>query len=109
MGVGGQRHAPAALPSRKEMWYIVYRKLGRPQCRSGQVRKISPSMEFDPRTVRPVASRCTHYAIPACCMDIYIYMYLFIYIYILPTTFVEDALYRSHELPLNLFASEIKT
>jgi hypothetical protein len=34
-----------------------YRRLGGPQDRSGQVRKISPPQEFDPRTVRPVASR----------------------------------------------------
>ena len=30
-----------------------------PQDRSGQVRKISPPPGFDPRTVQPVASRCT--------------------------------------------------
>jgi hypothetical protein len=36
--------------------YPLYRKLGRPQGRSGQVRKISPSPGFHPRTVQPVAS-----------------------------------------------------
>ena len=30
--------------------------------RSGQVQKISPPPEFDPRTVQPVASRYTDYA-----------------------------------------------
>ena len=35
-----------------------------PQDRSGQVRKISPPQGFDPRTVQPVASRYTDYAIP---------------------------------------------
>jgi hypothetical protein len=40
-GVGGQHHAPAALPPRKAQ-YPLYRKLGGPQGRSGQVRKISP-------------------------------------------------------------------
>jgi len=35
---------------------------GRPQGRSGQVRKISPPPGFDPRTVQSVASRYTDYA-----------------------------------------------
>jgi hypothetical protein len=39
--VGGQRHAPAALPPGK-IRYSLYRRLGKPQGRSGQVRKISP-------------------------------------------------------------------
>jgi hypothetical protein len=41
--------------------YPLYRGLGEggPQGRSGQVRKISPPLEFDPRTVQPVASRYT--------------------------------------------------
>ena len=56
MGVGGQRHAPAALPLGKTQ-YPLYRRLGGPQGRSGQVRKIPPPQGFDPRTVQPVASR----------------------------------------------------
>jgi len=40
MGVGGQRHAPAALPPGRTR-YPLYRWLGGPQGRSGQVRKIS--------------------------------------------------------------------
>jgi len=55
-GVGGQRHAPAALPPGKTR-YPLYRRLSGPQGRSGEVRKISPPTGFDPRTVRPVASR----------------------------------------------------
>jgi hypothetical protein len=35
-GVGGQHHAPAALPLGKT-WYPLYRKLDRPQGQSGQV------------------------------------------------------------------------
>jgi len=42
--------------------YPLYRRLGWPQGRSGQVRKISPPLGFDPRTVQPVASRYTDYA-----------------------------------------------
>ena len=64
MGVVGQRHAPAALPPGKTR-YPLYRRLGGPQSRSGQVWKISPPPRFDPRTVQPVASRHTDYAIPA--------------------------------------------
>ena len=51
-GVGGQGHAPAALPPGK-IWYPSYRRLGGPHGRSGQVRKISPQPAFDPRTVQP--------------------------------------------------------
>jgi hypothetical protein len=58
VGVGGQHHAPAALPPGKTR-YPLYRRLGGPQGRSWLVRKISPSPGFDPRTVQPVASRYT--------------------------------------------------
>ena len=64
MGVGGQRHAPAALSPGKTR-YPLHRRLGGLQSRSGQVRKISPPPGFDPRTVQPVASRYTDYDIPA--------------------------------------------
>ena len=64
MGVGGQHHAPAALPPGKT-WYPLYRRLGRPQGRSGRVRKISPLPGFDHRTVQSVASRYTDRAIAA--------------------------------------------
>ena len=57
-GMGGQHHAPAALPPGKT-WYTLYRRLGRHQGRSGRVRKISPPPGFDPRTVQPVASLYT--------------------------------------------------
>jgi hypothetical protein len=40
----------------------LYRRLGGPQDRSGQVRKISPPTGFDPPTVQPVASRYTDWA-----------------------------------------------
>ena len=61
MGVGGQRHAPAALPPGKTR-YPLYRRLGGPQSRSRQVRKTWPPQEVDPRIVQPVASRYTNYA-----------------------------------------------
>jgi hypothetical protein len=40
-GVGGQRHAPAALPPGRTL-YPLYRRLVGPQSLSGRVRKISP-------------------------------------------------------------------
>jgi hypothetical protein len=49
----------------KETRYPLYRRLGGPQGRSGWVRKISPHPGFDPRTVQPVTSCYTDYAIPA--------------------------------------------
>jgi hypothetical protein len=56
MGMGGQRHAPTALPPGKTR-YPLYRRLGGAKGRSGRVRKISPPPGFDRRTVHPVASR----------------------------------------------------
>jgi hypothetical protein len=62
MGVGGQRHAPAALlPGMTR--YPLYSRLGWPQDRSGRVLKISPPPGFDPWTVHLAASRYTDYAI----------------------------------------------
>ena len=49
--------------------YPLYRRLGWPQGRSGQVRKISPPPRFDPRTVQPMASRYTNWATRPTCAD----------------------------------------
>jgi len=43
----------------RETRYQLCKRLDGPQGRSRQVRKISPSPEFDHRTVQPVASRYT--------------------------------------------------
>jgi len=51
---------PLLVPGKTQ--YPLYRSLGGPQGRSGQVRKISPPPGFDLRTVQSVASRYTHYA-----------------------------------------------
>ena len=64
MSVGGQHHAPAALPPGKTR-YPLYRRLGGPHGRSGRVRKISSLPGFDPRTDQPVASRYTDWDILA--------------------------------------------
>jgi len=58
MGVGGQRHTPAALPPGKTQ-YPLYRRLGGPQGQSEQVQKISPPLGFDPQTIQSIASRYT--------------------------------------------------
>jgi hypothetical protein len=63
MSVGGQRHAPVALLSENTR-YPLYGKMGGAEGRSGQARKISLPPEFDSRTVQPVASHYTDYAIP---------------------------------------------
>ena len=54
-GLGGQLHAPVALPPEKTR-YPLYRRLGGPQGRSGWVGKTSPPPRSDPRTFQPVAS-----------------------------------------------------
>jgi len=61
-GEGSAARPDRTLPPGKTR-YPLYRRLGGPQGWSEQVRKISPPPEFDPRTVQPVASRYTDYAI----------------------------------------------
>ena len=62
--MGGQRHAPTTLPLGKTR-YPLYRRLGGPQDPSRRVRNISAPPGSDPRTVQPVASSYTDWAIPA--------------------------------------------
>ena len=64
MGVGGQRHAPAALPPGKTR-YPFCRRLGGPQGPSGGMWKILPPPGLDPRNVQPVVSSYTERAIAA--------------------------------------------
>jgi len=56
----------ASLPGRSlppgNSRYTLYRRLGGPQGRSGQVRETSLPLGFDSRNVQPVASRYTGYA-----------------------------------------------
>jgi hypothetical protein len=62
--VGGQRHAAAALPPRQTR-YLLYRRLGKPQGRSGRVRDLSHPLIFDPRTFQPVEISYIDWASPA--------------------------------------------
>ena len=57
--------APWSLYLRKRDPAPIVQEAVWAQARSGQVRKISPSPGFDPRTVQPVASRYINYAILA--------------------------------------------
>ena len=63
----------------------LYRRLGGTQGRSGQVRKISPPLGFDPRTVQPIASRYTNYIIQPTCEQctyhIFFYCDILVYFY----------------------------
>jgi hypothetical protein len=56
---------PGRFTPGKQIQYPLYRRLCEPLDRSRQMWKISPTPTFDPRAVQPVASRYTHYAIPA--------------------------------------------
>jgi hypothetical protein len=56
---------PSSFIPRKETQYPLYRSVGGPQDRSGQVQKISPNPGFDPRIVLLVASHYTDWAILA--------------------------------------------
>ena len=57
-----QRRALAVLYPQERPGTHCTGELGGSHGRSGQVRKISPPPGFDPRTVQPVASRYTDYA-----------------------------------------------
>ena len=57
-GEGSVLRPGRSLPPGKTR-YPLYRRLGGPQGRSGQVRKISPPPGFDPQTIQLVASRYT--------------------------------------------------
>jgi hypothetical protein len=61
--VGGFSHAPAALPPGMTL-HPLYSRLGGPGGPSGRVGKILPPPVFGPRTVQPVASHYTYWAIP---------------------------------------------
>jgi hypothetical protein len=62
--MGSQHDAPAALLPGKTR-YPLYKTLGGPQRISGRVRKISSPPGFDLRTVQPLVSRYTNWAIAA--------------------------------------------
>ena len=62
---GGFIATPRPVYLGKETRFQLYRELHGLQVWSGWVRIISAPQEFDPRTVQPIACRCTDYNIPA--------------------------------------------
>ena len=57
MGVGGTRHAPAAVPTAKTSGtHFIGCRVGA-MGRAGWVQKISSPPGFDPRIVQPVENR----------------------------------------------------
>jgi hypothetical protein len=60
-GEGSVSRSGRFLPPEKTR-YSLYRRLGGPQGRFGQVRDILPPPGFDLQTVQPVVSRYTDYA-----------------------------------------------
>ena len=65
MRVGGQLHAPAALPPGKRPGTHCIGGWVGPRAGLGGCGKSRPPPGFDPRTVQPVSSRYTDNAIPA--------------------------------------------
>jgi len=61
MGVGGQRHAPSALPPRKRPGTHCTGGLVGPRAGLDGCGKSHPPLGFDPRTVQPIASSATNY------------------------------------------------
>jgi hypothetical protein len=60
-GEGSALRPGHSLPPGKTR-YQLYRRLGGPQGRSGQMQKILPPPGLDTQTIQPVASRYTDYA-----------------------------------------------
>jgi hypothetical protein len=61
-GGEGSASCPGCTLPPGKTWYPLYKGLGGPQGRSGQVQKILPPPGFDPWAVQPIGSRYTDYA-----------------------------------------------
>ena len=72
-GSEGSASRPSRSLSPGKTRYPLYRRLGGPQDRSGQVRKISPPPGYDPRTIQPAASRYTDVTRPTSALKMHIY------------------------------------
>jgi hypothetical protein len=60
---------PGLFTPGKDNLYQLYRKLGGPKGPSGQAQKSCPPQEFDPRSVQPLVSHYTDWAILALDID----------------------------------------
>ena len=87
-GGGWSTPRPGQFTPGKETRYPLYRRLGEPQGCSGRLQQISP------KTLQPLASRCTDYALLAHGRITCIKILLFVSIYSLsvPYTFRQDSL-----------------
>ena len=56
---------PGCFTAGKRTRFSLQRRLGKPRDWSGRLSQISPPPDFEPRTVEPVASCYSDYAIPA--------------------------------------------
>ena len=65
MGVGGQRHPPAALPLGKRPGTHCIGGWVGPKANLDRCKKSRPPPGFDPQTIQLIASRYTDYVIPA--------------------------------------------
>ena len=63
--VGGQHHTAFALPPRKQIRNLWYRRLGGPQSTFWRAQNSRTSPGFDPQTVQAVASSYTDCIIAA--------------------------------------------
>jgi hypothetical protein len=78
MRVGGQLHTPAALPPGKRPGTHCIGGWMGPRAGLDGCGKSRPPPGFDTRTVQPVASRYTNYAIP---VPTHTHTHIYIYIY----------------------------
>jgi hypothetical protein len=96
-GVGGQCHAPVAVPPGRTRYQLFWR-LGGPQGRSGRVRKISPptGIRYPDRPARSESLPRLSYPGPYIYIYVCIYIYIYIYIYT-----VYDATMHNNSLRFN--------
>ena len=77
---GWSTPCPAALPPGRKPHIHFYWGLGKPQGLSSRyrpwLRKISPPLGFDPKTIQAVASHYTYWAIPAHASDYIALLYI---------------------------------
>jgi hypothetical protein len=98
------RSGRSLLPEKTR--YSLYRRLGGPQGRSGQVWKISPKPGFDPRTVQPVVNHLlTELSRPPHFLSLYVTLYE---ITCLVLCFTETLVVVSKEIGLKVNADKTK-
>ena len=100
-GEGSESRLGRSLPPGKTH-YTLYKRLGGPQGRSGQVRNILPPPGFDSRTVHSVASRYTDYTTRPTVH--YAYLYL---LYTVPASMHSTDLSFLYMVPVSVHYAEL--